>query len=200
VKYLIAGLGNIGQEYSFTRHNIGFMILDALASASNVVFSPSRYGDLAEYRFKGRTFVLLKPSTYMNLSGKAVRYWMQKADIEPANLLVLVDDLALPFGQLRLRKGGSDGGHNGLKSIMEVLGDDQFARMRFGIGPAVGDPVNYVLGRWVPDQEQYRPERLKTSADLIRCFGTQGVDRTMTLYNRPWAPPAPEPAGEKAGQ
>ncbi|MFO7616715.1 MAG: aminoacyl-tRNA hydrolase [Bacteroidales bacterium] len=199
MKYLIAGLGNIGQEYSFTRHNIGFLILDALASASNVVFSPARYGDLAEYRYKGRTFILLKPSTYMNLSGNAVRYWLQKAAVETTNLLVLVDDLALPFGQLRLRKGGSDGGHNGLGSIIEVLGNDQFARLRFGIGPAVGNPVNFVLGKWQSAEEQYLPERLKTSADLIRCFGTQGIDRTMTLYNRPWSPQAPDPAEEKAG-
>jgi len=189
VKYLIAGLGNIGQEYSFTRHNIGFMILDALASASNIVFTPARYGDLAEYRFKGRTFILLKPSTFMNLSGKAVRYWMQKSAVDPANLLVLVDDLALPFGQLRLRKSGSDGGHNGLKSINELLGHDQYPRMRFGIGPVIGNPVNFVLGEWSPEEQPLLPERLKAAASLIRSFGTQGVDQTMTHFNRPWEPP-----------
>ncbi len=134
MKYLVAGLGNIGEEYQDTRHNIGFMILDALARASNIAFTEGRYGSVTEYRFKGRTFVLLKPSTYVNLSGKAVNYWLQKESIELSNLLVMSDDLALPFGTIRLRPRGSDGGHNGLTSIIEVLGTTEFARLRFGIG------------------------------------------------------------------
>ena len=131
MKYLVAGLGNIGEEYQDTRHNIGFMILDALARASNIAFTEDRYGSIAEYRFKGRTFVLLKPSTYVNLSGKAVNYWLQKESIELSNLLVMSDDLALPFGTIRLRPRGSDGGHNGLTSIIEVLGTHRICQAPF---------------------------------------------------------------------
>ena len=134
MKYLIVGLGNIGAEYAETRHNIGFNVLDALAEASNTVFTTQRYGDVAEAKYKGRTLVLLKPSTYMNLSGKAVRYWMDAGKIPPENLLVVSDDIALPFGTLRLRPKGSAGGHNGLKNISELLGTEEYARMRFGVG------------------------------------------------------------------
>ena len=134
MKYLIVGLGNIGAEYAETRHNIGFKVLDALAEASNAVFTTARYGDVAEVKYKGRTLVLLKPSTYMNLSGKAVRYWMDAGKIAPENLLVVSDDIALPFGMLRLRPKGSAGGHNGLKNIAELLGTEEYARMRFGVG------------------------------------------------------------------
>ena len=134
MKYLIVGLGNIGAEYAGTRHNIGFNVLDALAEASNAVFTTARYGDVAQVKHKGRTLILLKPSTYMNLSGKAVRYWMEAEKIAPENLLVVSDDIALPFGTLRLRPKGSAGGHNGLKNIAELLGTENFARMRFGVG------------------------------------------------------------------
>ncbi len=150
MKYLVAGLGNIGDEYDDTRHNIGFTILDALARASNLAFTEGWYGSVAEYRFKGRIFVLLKPSTYVNLSGKAVNYWLQKESIDLTHLLVMSDDLALPFGTIRLRPRGSDGGHNGLTSIIEVLGKTtEFARLRFGIGGdfPFGMQIDYVLGK-----------------------------------------------------
>ena len=149
MKYLIVGLGNIGAEYAGTRHNIGFKVLDALAEASNAVFTTARYGDVAELKHKGRTLILLKPSTYMNLSGKAVRYWMEAEKIAPENLLVVSDDIALPFGTLRMRPRGSAGGHNGLKNIAELLGTEDYARMRFGVGGDFprGHQVDYVLGR-----------------------------------------------------
>ncbi len=155
MKYLIVGLGNIGAEYAETRHNIGFKVLDAFAEASNAVFGAGRYGAVCETKYKGRTFVLLKPSTYMNLSGKAVSYWMQAGKIEPENLLVVVDDIALPFGTLRLRARGSDGGHNGLKNIALMLGSENYARLRFGVGGDFprGHQVDYVLGEWT-DQER----------------------------------------------
>ena len=148
MKYLIVGLGNIGAEYAGTRHNIGFKVLDALAEASNAVFTTARYGDVAELKHKGRTLILLKPSTYMNLSGKAVRYWMEAEKIAPENLLVVSDDIALPFGTLRMRPRGSAGGHNGLKNIAELLGTEDYARMRFGVGGDFpkGHQVDYVLG------------------------------------------------------
>ena len=148
MKYLIVGLGNIGAEYAHTRHNIGFTVLDALAEASSAVFTPSRYGSVAEIKYRGRTVILLKPSTYMNLSGKAVRYWVDAEKIARENLLVVVDDIALPFGALRMRAKGSDGGHNGLKNINELLGSDAYARLRFGIGGnfTQGHQADYVLG------------------------------------------------------
>ena len=154
MKYLIVGLGNIGAEYADTRHNIGFNVLDALAGASNIAFTTDRYGAVAELRHKGRTLVLLKPSTYMNLSGKAVRYWLDREKIERENLLVVVDDIALPFGTLRMRTRGSAGGHNGLKSICELLGTEDYARIRFGIGGdfARGQQVDYVLGQWTEEE------------------------------------------------
>lgn len=185
MKYLIAGLGNIGAEYANTRHNAGFAILDALAGASNVVFKPGRYGDLCEFRYKSAVFLLLKPSTYMNLSGNAVRYWLQKEEIEPENLMVLVDDLALPFGKIRIRKSGSDGGHNGLKHITQVLGHEDYARLRFGIGPneKFGNQVDYVLGEWMQEEKEQLPALLKKSADAVISFGMVGINRTMTLFN-----------------
>jgi peptidyl-tRNA hydrolase, PTH1 family len=186
LKYLVAGLGNIGDEYQDTRHNIGFTILDALAAASNIDFKSGRYGSTAEYRFKGRTFVLLKPSTYVNLSGKAVSYWLQKESIELPNLLVIVDDLALPFGTIRLRSKGSDGGHNGLTSIIETLGSTEFARLRFGIGGEFpyGMQIDYVLGKWKPEEYQVMPEKIKACHEIIQSFGTIGVDQTMNTYNK----------------
>jgi PTH1 family peptidyl-tRNA hydrolase len=185
VKYLIVGLGNIGNEYADTRHNIGFKVLDALAGASNVVFSSDRYGERAEFRFKGRTFVLLKPSTYMNLSGKAVRYWLEKERIERTDMLVVLDDLALPLCTLRLRARGSDGGHNGLKSIDACLGSNDYPRLRVGIGNDFpqGYQADYVLGRWTAEEKTALESTLATTVEVIRSFGTQGLERTMNLYN-----------------
>lgn len=186
MKYLIVGLGNIGTEYAGTRHNIGFNVLDALAEASDTFFTTQRYGDVAEAKYKGRTLLLLKPSTYMNLSGKAVRYWMEAAKIAPENLLVISDDIALPFGTLRLRKKGSPGGHNGLKNIVELLGTEEFARMRFGIGGDFpkGFQVDYVLGGWSEEERKALPERLELFVEAIRSFVTQGTELTMTRFNK----------------
>lgn len=186
MKYLIVGLGNIGAEYAGTRHNIGFNVLDALAGASNALFTTARYGDVAQIRHKGRTLILLKPSTYMNLSGKAVRYWMDAEKIAPENLLVISDDIALPFGALRLRPRGSAGGHNGLKSIVELLGTEEFARMRFGVGGDFpkGHQVEYVLGEWSEQERAALPDRLKLFGDAILSFSTQGCAMTMNCFNK----------------
>ena len=186
MKYLIVGLGNIGPDYSQTRHNIGFMVADALASKYEVVFSPARYGDRAEFRFKGRVFVLLKPSSYMNLSGKPVLYWLQKEKIDLENLLVVVDDLALPVGTLRLRSNGGAGGHNGLSSIIDVLGTTAFARLRFGIGNDFprGLQSHYVLGQWEKDELEVVLPKVDLSCEIALSFGLQGVERTMNLFNK----------------
>ena len=185
-KSLVVGLGNIGAEYADTRHNIGFKVLDCLAEQSNIAFTTGRYGATAELRYKGRTLVLLKPSTYMNLSGKAVRYWMEAEKIAPENLLVVVDDIALPFGTLRMRPKGSAGGHNGLKNITELLGTEAYARIRFGIGGdfARGHQVDYVLGSWSDEERKALPERLKVFAEAVLSFATIGAERTMNLYNK----------------
>jgi PTH1 family peptidyl-tRNA hydrolase len=185
LKYLIVGLGNVGDEYQHTRHNIGFEILDALAKASNICFTDKRYGFVSEYKFKGRNFVLLKPSTYVNLSGKAVNYWLQKENIPIENLLIILDDIALPLGTIRLRSKGSDGGHNGLKSIDEVLGRQDYVRLRFGIGNEFpkGYQVDYVLGEWTADEKKFLDERVPIVIEMIKSFGTIGVQRTMTQYN-----------------
>lgn len=186
MKYLIVGLGNIGAEYANTRHNIGFNVLDALAEASNAVFTTARYGDVAETRYKGRTLVLLKPSTYMNLSGKAVRYWLDAEKIPRENLLVISDDIALPFGTLRLRPKGSAGGHNGLKNIAELLNSEEYARMRFGVGGDFprGHQVDYVLGEWTEEERKAMPERIKVFVDAIRSFATVGCSMTMNFFNK----------------
>ena len=186
MKYLIAGLGNIGLEYSNTRHNIGFKVLDALASASNTSFSAKRYGDIAQVKHKGRTFILLKPSTYMNLSGKAVSYWLKTEKIPIEKLLVITDDIALPVGTLRLRAKGGDGGHNGLFDIIEILGTQKFARLRFGVGNDFpkGLQVQYVLGEWTSEQQELLPERCKKAAEIIFSFGSIGIERTMNFYNK----------------
>jgi PTH1 family peptidyl-tRNA hydrolase len=178
-------LGNIGAEYAGTRHNIGFRMIDAFAEAEGATFSAGRYGAVAECRYKGRSLTLLKPSTYMNASGEAVRYWLQKESLEADRLLVLLDDLALPFGTLRLKPKGSDGGHNGLKSINELIGTQQYARLRFGIGADFGQgrQIDYVLGEWTPEELQALPERLKIAPDIIRSFCTIGTERTMNLFN-----------------
>jgi PTH1 family peptidyl-tRNA hydrolase len=185
MKYLIAGLGNIGSKYAHTRHNIGFDILDTLAKEESIIFEDARYGSIAEYKYKGRLFILLKPNTYMNLSGKAINYWLKNKKIEIENLLVINDDLAIPFGKLRLKSGGSDGGHNGLKSIQEHLGHNQFARLRFGIGDnfTQGHQMDYVLDRWTKDEEPALPERIGKAIEIIKSFGTIGVPQTMNLYN-----------------
>ncbi|MCE4562903.1 aminoacyl-tRNA hydrolase [Maribellus sp. CM-23] len=186
MKYLIAGLGNIGPEYKNTRHNIGFQILDALAEASNISFNDGRYGFVSEYKFKGRTFVLLKPTTYMNLSGRAVNYWLQKENIDIKHLLVLVDDLALPFGTIRVRGKGGAGGHNGLENINQVLGRNDYARLRFGIGDGFpkGFQVDYVLGDWSKEEQKELPFKFIDCIEIIQSFGTIGVDRTMNVYNK----------------
>jgi len=185
VKFLIAGLGNVGDEYHNTRHNIGFRILDALADASNIHFMEKRYGFVSEYSHKGRKFLLLKPNTFVNLSGRAVNYWLQKREISPENLLVIVDDLALPFGTLRLRSRGGDGGHNGLINIIQTLGHQNFARLRFGIGNDFheGSQVNYVLGDWTKEEAKKLSERITVCHDIIRSFGLMGLDKTMSEYN-----------------
>jgi len=185
MKYLIVGLGNIGAEYENTRHNIGFNTLDAFAKASNVVFKPARLGDQCVVKFKGRTLVLLKPSTYMNLSGKAVNYWLQEEKIPIERLLVITDDLALPFGTLRLKGKGSDGGHNGLKNIQEILGNSQYARLRFGVGNDFpkGQQVNYVLSKWSDEESAKLEERLQQCLKIIQGFCTIGLARTMSDYN-----------------
>lgn len=186
MKYLIVGLGNIGDEYHNTRHNIGFMVLDALAKASNIVFSDKRYGAIARLPLKGRQLFLLKPSTYMNLSGFAVRYYMQQEKIPLENVLVIVDDLALPFGTLRLKGKGSDAGHNGLRHIALTLGVENYARLRFGIGNnfSRGGQINYVLSPF--DEKEWEPmnERLETAAEIVKSFCLAGIDITMNQYNK----------------
>jgi len=185
LKYLIAGLGNIGEEYSGTRHNIGFTILDALASASNVTFKDSRLAFSANLKYKSRIFVLIKPSTFVNLSGRAVHYWMKKEKVPVDRLLVVVDDLALPFGTLRLRPHGGDGGHNGLTHINQILGTQQYARLRFGIGNEFfpGSQVRHVLGEWTSEEEDGLAGRIKVANNIILSFGAIGVERTMNLFN-----------------
>ena len=187
MNYLVVGLGNIGEEYASTRHNMGFMVLDAWAQASNAVFTPARYGAVTEISYKGRKFTLLKPSTYMNLSGKAVNYWLQKTRIPRENLLVVVDDFAIPFGTLRLRKRGSAGGHNGLKSIDYSLASDDYARLRVGTGNggfAEGHQVDFVLGELLLEERRAMPELLQRAVEAIKCYGTEGIDRAMTQFNR----------------
>ena len=186
MKYLIVGLGNIGSEYAETRHNIGFRVLDAFAKASNLVFMDGRYGFTAQTSIKGRQLVLLKPSTYMNLSGNAVRYWMQQEKIPLENLLVVVDDLALPFGQLRMKGKGSDGGHNGLKHIAQILGTQDYARLRFGIGNDYprGGQVDYVLGHFTDEDMKTMDDRLTQAVDMIKSFCLAGWEITMNQYNK----------------
>ncbi len=185
MKFLIVGLGNIGHEYQGTRHNIGFTILDALAEASNIAFTTQRYGDVAEMRLKNQQLVLLKPSTYMNLSGNAVRYWKEKEGIDLDHILVLVDDIALPFGAIRIKPSGSDAGHNGLKNIAEMLGTNAYPRLRFGIGNDFprGCQIDYVLGAFTLDQRQQLPTRIDVAIDAIKTFCLAGIQRAMNTYN-----------------
>lgn len=186
MKYLIAGLGNIGSEYSNTRHNIGFMVLDALAKASNISFTDARYGAIAELKHKGRTFILLKPSTYMNLSGKAIHYWLQKEKIPIENLFVVVDDIALPLGKIRIRAKGSDGGHNGLKNIDLLLSSNQYARLRFGVGNDFpqGHQVDFVLSKFTAEEIAQIESQLKLAGEAILGFGTIGLERTMNTFSQ----------------
>lgn len=183
--YLVAGLGNIGAEYASTRHNAGFMILDAWAQASNVVFRTGRYGDMTEITFKGRTFHLLKPSTYMNLSGNAVRYWMDRLKLPLENLVVVCDDLNLPFGTIRMRKNGSDGGHNGLKDIQARLDSTQWTRIRVGIGNnfSKGNQVDYVIGELTAEEKAAVPQLCGKVIEGIKNFALVGPDRAMNLLN-----------------
>lgn len=185
MKYLIVGLGNIGSEYRDTRHNIGFRILDALAEASNISFSTERYGDIAHMRLKNKQLVLLKPSTYMNLSGNAVRYWKDKENIDTNNILVCVDDIALPFGAIRLKPRGSDAGHNGLKNIAAMLGTDAYPRLRFGIGDNYprGCQIDYVLGKFTDEEEAAIGPRLETAVEAIKEFVLAGIQNSMCKYN-----------------
>lgn len=184
-KILIVGLGNIGEKYHNTRHNIGFKILDYFAEKEGLIFETQKLGDTAYYKFKGRTFVFLKPNTYMNLSGKAVLYWLTKENIPLENLLIITDDLNLPFGSIRLKTKGSDGGHNGLKDIQDKLNTIQYNRFRFGISDefSKGKQVDYVLGDWTDEESSKLPERLEKSLELIKSFGTSGVANTMSAFN-----------------
>lgn len=185
MKYLIVGLGNIGQEYQGTRHNIGFRILDAFAEASNISFSTERYGDVAHMRLKNKQLTLLKPSTYMNLSGNAVRYWKEKENIDINHILVLVDDIALAFGAIRIKPNGSDAGHNGLKNIAQMLGTPAYPRLRFGIGNDFprGCQVDYVLGHFTLDQRQQLPARVDVACEAIKAFCLSGIDFAMCNFN-----------------
>lgn len=186
MKYLIAGLGNPGPEYADTRHNIGFLAVEALAALFEAGFTPGRYADTARFRHKGRTFVLVKPQTFMNLSGKAVRYWLGQEGLGPEHLLVIADDLALPFGKVRLRASGGAGGHNGLSSIIELLGTEAFPRLRFGIGNqfARGQQSQYVLGRWSDAEREALPEGIERAGKAVLQFGLLGIGQAMNTFNK----------------
>lgn len=185
MNYLIVGLGNIGDEYARTRHNIGFRVVDTLAQEAGINFEDKRYGFIGTIKVKNQTLTLLKPSTYMNLSGNAVRYWMNEKKIPVERVLVVVDDLSLPFGHLRLKPSGSDGGHNGLKNIASVLGSQKYARLRFGIGNDFprGGQVDYVLGEFTPEDLQSMDERLKLAAEAVKTFCLAGINVAMNEYN-----------------
>ena len=184
-KFLIVGLGNIGSEYADTRHNIGFKVLDELVRKHEVSFKTDKLGDRAEFKMKGRTFVLIKPSTYMNLSGKAVNYWLQKEKLELSNLLIVADDVALEFGTIRFKVKGSDGGHNGLKSVNEVMQTQKYARFRFGIGNDYpqGGQIDFVLGEWSSEENTALKERLEMGAKAVESFGLGGLANTMNSFN-----------------
>ena len=184
-KFLIVGLGNIGSEYANTRHNIGFKILDYIANQEGISFQTVKLGEVAELKIKGRTLVLLKPNTYMNLSGKAVKYWLEKENIEKENMLVITDDLNLAFGTIRIKTKGSDGGHNGLKNIQLLLNSTEYPRFRFGISDAFkkGQQVNYVLGEWDTEEKEKLKERLEISSEIVKSFAVAGLSNTMSIYN-----------------
>ena len=184
-KFLIVGLGNVGEKYANTRHNIGFKILDEVAQENKTTFETEKLGDVATFRVKGRTFILLKPSTFMNLSGKALKYWMDKENISLENILVVTDDVNIDFGVIRLKAKGSAGGHNGLKDIQDKLQTQQYARFRFGIGGAYkkGRQVDFVLGEWTKEETSQLIERLPLAAKIITSFGTAGLSNTMNTFN-----------------
>ena len=184
-KFLIVGLGNIGEKYEHTRHNIGFKILDYFAKVEDISFTTEKLGDIAKYKIKGRSFVFLKPSTYMNLSGKAIKYWLDKEKIPLENLLVITDDLNLTFGNIRVKTKGSDGGHNGLKDTQDKLQTVKYNRFRFGISDAFskGRQVDYVLGEWSEEEQAKLKERLEKSVELIKSFGLAGISNTMNQFN-----------------
>ena len=186
MKYLIVGLGNIGEQYKDTRHNIGFTVLDAIAIASNISFTDNRYGAVARLKYKGRDLILLKPSTFMNLSGNAVDYWLKKENVAVENMLVIVDDLALPLGSIRMRSKGSDGGHNGLAHINTILGTNEYPRIRFGIGSSFrkGSQIDYVLGTWNPEEKKFIDERISIVTEMIKSFAFAGTELTMTAFNK----------------
>ncbi|MDR0559203.1 MAG: aminoacyl-tRNA hydrolase [Prevotellaceae bacterium] len=185
MKYLIAGLGNTGKEYERTRHNAGFEILDVLAKTNDVSFTAKRYGSVAEMKYRGRTLILLKPSTYMNLSGNAVNYWLQAEKIPQDKLLIVLDDLALPLGTVRLKSKGSDGGHNGLKHINSILQNTNYARLRFGIGSDFpqGYQVDYVLAQWSTAEYKALVPDFENAAEAVKSFTIAGIERTMNLFN-----------------
>ena len=184
-KFLVVGLGNIGAEYVNTRHNIGFKVLDFLAKKESIAFETVKLGAVAELKLKGKTFFLLKPNTYMNLSGKSVKFWMDKKNIPLQNILIIADDLNLSFGTIRIRTKGSDGGHNGLKNITLVLNTQEYARFRFGISDEFkkGKQIDYVLGEWNEEEKSKLPERLEVASEIIKSFGLAGLENTMTLFN-----------------
>jgi PTH1 family peptidyl-tRNA hydrolase len=184
-KFLIVGLGNIGSEYANTRHNIGFKILDYIANQEGISFQTVKLGEVAELKIKGRTILLLKPNTYMNLSGKAVKYWLEKENIEKENMLVITDDLNLSFGTIRIKTKGSDGGHNGLKNIQLLLNSTEYPRFRFGISDAFkkGQQVNYVLGEWDTEEKEKLKERLEICSKIIKSFALAGLNNTMNEFN-----------------
>ena len=184
-KFLIIGLGNIGSEYINTRHNIGFKILDFFANQESLNFQNVKLGDITEYKIKGRTILLLKPNTYMNLSGKAVKYWMEKENIPKENILVITDDLNISFGTIRIKAKGSDGGHNGLKSIQQLLNTNEYPRFRFGISDEFkkGQQVSYVLGEWSEEEKENLKERLIKSSEIIKSFALAGLNNTMNAFN-----------------
>ncbi|NSW46093.1 MAG: aminoacyl-tRNA hydrolase [Bacteroidales bacterium] len=191
MKYLIVGLGNVGKEYELTRHNIGFRVLDALANASNTIFELDRYAFKTTIKYKGKSLILIKPSTYMNLSGKAVKYWSNKENISTQNIFVVVDDIALPFGTIRIRAGGSNGGHNGLSNIDEILESNHYPRLRFGIGNNFpkGKQADYVLSPFLPEEEKVLPFYIETMKNAILSFVSNGIQHCMNEYNRYIFPP-----------
>lgn len=184
-KFLIVGLGNIGSEYANTRHNIGFKVLDYIANQEGISFQTVKLGEVAELKIKGRTLLLLKPNTFMNLSGKAVKYWLEKENIEKENMLVITDDLNLAFGTIRIKTKGSDGGHNGLKNIQLLLNSTEYPRFRFGISDAFkkGQQVNYVLGEWDAKEKEKLNERLEISSVIVKSFALAGLNNTMNTFN-----------------
>ncbi len=184
-KYLIVGLGNIGEKYLDTRHNIGFSVLDTIAKDKELTFETKKLADITTFRLKGRAFILLKPNTFMNLSGKAVKYWMDKEKIPLKNLLIVTDDVNIPFGTIRLKNKGSAGGHNGMQNVQDILQTNNYSRLRFGIGGEYkkGQQIDYVLGRWTPEEKNTLPERLEKTNQIIPSFGLAGINNTMNEFN-----------------